>query len=334
MKGRNNSILLLGILFAAITLAAQSTPDLNFGGHTIGEPAEVFFATARTMVSKELSKDYCKSLLDDPNVKAKVQESEDDANAGRSFELKKKDFAVLDVSGCKQIGAALKGDQAKVGARLASEIGKGSALFAYGRLNALSLAVDSSTDSPCDGVIADMQRRFGFAGKKSVISRPGSELQETRWQKDKIVAVVRQAKYSNWCDSVVGILEPPYDTFLRDTPAVPAEKDAAGGQASLLGPTSVRVQVSAGVMQGLLFHRVQPVYPESAKQIRIQGTVVIKIVIGADGHIVNMNALSGPAELIPAAMDGVRQWQYRPYLQAGQAVEVQTQVQCNFVLAH
>jgi protein TonB len=318
-------------LFAAATLSAQSSSDLSFGGHALGEPADIFFATARTMESKQLAKDYCKSLLDDSRTKRKIQESDDAAKTGEPFVLKKKDFAVLDVSGCKQISVALNGEQASVGARLASEIGKGSALFAHGRLSALSLAVEAS----CDGTVSDMERRFGFRGTKDFIVRPGwPVLQETRWEKDGILAAVWQEKYSNWCNSVVGILEPPYESYLRGTPAAAPPAGSTPGQPSEASTSGTnRVHVAAGVVQGLLFHRVQPVYSESAKQAHIQGVVVLRAVIGSDGHVMDLGAISGPADLIPAAMDAVRQWEYRPYILAGEATEIETQVRINFALA-
>jgi TonB family protein len=333
MPARVSGVLtLLCALGAGTILSAQSVPDLSFGGHNLGEPADVFFATARTMQSKELTKEYCKSLLNDPNVRKTIQSANDAAAAGGPVVVEKKNFAVLDVSGCKQISAALNGEQASVGARLASEIGKGSALFAHGRLNALSLEVEAS----CDGTVSDMEKRFGFSGTKGWVARPGwPVLQETRWEKNGILAAVWQEKYLNWCNSVIGILEPPYDSYLRGTPAAAPPAGSPPGQPSEASPSVTnRVHVSAGVMQGLLFHRAQPVYPEPAKQAHIEGVVVLRVIIGRDGHVIDLGAISGPADLMPAAMDAVRQWEYKPYLLAGEATEVETQVRINFALAH
>src|ERR1700677_2480688 len=41
---------------------------------------------------------------------------------------------------------------------------------------------------------------------------------------------------------------------------------------------SKRAQVSRGVMAGLLLHRVQPIYPDSAKECKIQGVVVVSAI--------------------------------------------------------
>jgi protein TonB len=86
-------------------------------------------------------------------------------------------------------------------------------------------------------------------------------------------------------------------------------------------------------MLGLLIHRVQPIYPDSAKQDKIQGVVVVSAVIDECGHVVEVSPISGPAELIPAAITAVKQWEYRPYISSGQPAAVETQLRLNFKLA-
>src|ERR1041385_1241744 len=78
------------------------------------------------------------------------------------------------------------------------------------------------------------------------------------------------------------------------------------------------------VMEGNLVHRVDPLYPAIARQIRLQGTVVVQAFVSANGKIERPIALSGPAILAQAALDAVKQWQYRPYYLNGQPVEVET----------
>jgi len=97
--------------------------------------------------------------------------------------------------------------------------------------------------------------------------------------------------------------------------------------------TPQRVRVSAGVTEGLLIHKVQPTYPPLARSARIQGTVVLQAVIGKDGTIQNLRAVSGHPMLTPAAIDAVRQWRYKPYFLNGEPVEVDTQITVNFTLA-
>jgi periplasmic protein TonB len=97
--------------------------------------------------------------------------------------------------------------------------------------------------------------------------------------------------------------------------------------------TPKRVPVSSGVVSGLLIHKVQPSYPPLAKQARISGSVILQAVIGKDGSIQGLKAVSGHPMLIPSALDAVRQWKYKPYILNGEPVEVDTQVTVNFTLA-
>ena len=96
--------------------------------------------------------------------------------------------------------------------------------------------------------------------------------------------------------------------------------------------TPQRVRVSSGVSQGLLVKKVAPQYPEGARAARIQGVVVLKANIDKEGNISNLELISGHPMLVPAAIEAVKQWKYRPYLLAGRAVEVETQIQVNFTL--
>lgn len=84
---------------------------------------------------------------------------------------------------------------------------------------------------------------------------------------------------------------------------------------------------------GALIHKVQPKYPDAALKAGIQGTVTLYAEIGKDGTIENMEVVSGPAELIAAAMDAVRQWRYSPYLVRNEPVAVRTEIRVNFALS-
>jgi protein TonB len=94
-----------------------------------------------------------------------------------------------------------------------------------------------------------------------------------------------------------------------------------------------RVRVSAGVVEGNLTRRVQPVYPPLARTARIQGTVVLSAVISKTGTIEGLKVLQGPPMLVNAAMEAVKQWKYQPYLLNGEPVEVDTTITVNFSLA-
>jgi len=91
--------------------------------------------------------------------------------------------------------------------------------------------------------------------------------------------------------------------------------------------------VSTGVMEAKIIRRVLPVYPPLARAARIQGKVHLMGIIGKDGTVQNVRAVDGHPLLIPAAIDAVRQWVYRPTLLSGEPVDVITPIEVNFILA-
>ena len=85
-------------------------------------------------------------------------------------------------------------------------------------------------------------------------------------------------------------------------------------------------------MAALVLIKVPPEYPEAAKKAHIQGQVVLRAIIGKDGDVEKLQIISGHPQLVPAAIDAVKQWKYRPYLQEGKPVEVETEIDVNFTL--
>jgi protein TonB len=86
------------------------------------------------------------------------------------------------------------------------------------------------------------------------------------------------------------------------------------------------------VQEALLVNRVVPVYPEIARQMRIEGTVRLQAVIGRDGAVQSLEILSGQPMLAKAAVAAVREWRYRPTLLRGEPVEVETFITVIFTL--
>jgi protein TonB len=87
-----------------------------------------------------------------------------------------------------------------------------------------------------------------------------------------------------------------------------------------------QLTVPAGTMAGNLLTKAVPVYPPAAKKAKIQGTVVLSVIIGDDGNVKNIQVLSGPNELQQSSIDAVRQWTYKPYLLNGDPIEVKTTI--------
>ena len=93
-----------------------------------------------------------------------------------------------------------------------------------------------------------------------------------------------------------------------------------------------QIKVGGNVQAVNILTKVPPVYPELAKSARVSGVVHLAAIIAKDGTIQELHSLGGPALLIQAAMDAVRQWVYRPTLLNGSPVTVETTIDVNFTL--
>jgi protein TonB len=89
----------------------------------------------------------------------------------------------------------------------------------------------------------------------------------------------------------------------------------------------------ANVTPAKLIHRVDPLYPESAKSARLQGTVVLDVMISEKGKVESLKLVSGEPALAKAATKAVRKWRYQPALINGKPAAVPTQVTLKFALS-
>jgi protein TonB len=94
-----------------------------------------------------------------------------------------------------------------------------------------------------------------------------------------------------------------------------------------------RVRISQGVTEGRLIQKIEPAYPTLARSARIQGDVILTAVISKTGEIQNLVLVSGHPMLVPAAIQAVKQWRYRPFLLNGEPVEVETTITVVFTLS-
>jgi TonB family protein len=92
------------------------------------------------------------------------------------------------------------------------------------------------------------------------------------------------------------------------------------------------VRISSGVAAGLVVSKVNPQYPPEAARAGIQGMVVLLIKIGKDGRPHDIQFISGIPQLADAAIEAVKQWQYKPYTLNHEPIEVETTVQVNFTV--
>jgi TonB family protein len=108
----------------------------------------------------------------------------------------------------------------------------------------------------------------------------------------------------------------------------PPPASGQSGRDSTSGP----VQVPSKVADEYLVLRVEPEYPQSAREQHIQGAVVLQALVGKDGTVEKLSTISGDPQLASAATDAVTQWRFKPFLRNGSPEEFQTQITVSFRL--
>lgn len=88
------------------------------------------------------------------------------------------------------------------------------------------------------------------------------------------------------------------------------------------------VAVPESTERGLLADQPAIAYPASIKGQ--QGTVVLQVLVGRDGTVQDAKFLQGSLMFAKAAIDGVKQWRFKPYVMNGRPVSVQTSMTIGF----
>jgi protein TonB len=86
------------------------------------------------------------------------------------------------------------------------------------------------------------------------------------------------------------------------------------------------IQIGGNAQESKLIRRVEPVYPEMAKQARVQGKVTLRIAVDEEGNVSDVSVIEGHPLLNDAAINAVRQWKYSPTFLNGKPVSVMATV--------
>ncbi|HYL97863.1 MAG TPA: TonB family protein [Blastocatellia bacterium] len=86
------------------------------------------------------------------------------------------------------------------------------------------------------------------------------------------------------------------------------------------------IRKSGGVLQASAIRKVEPAYPLEAQKARITGQVMVEIVVGEDGKVIDAYAITGPRELAEAAAEAASQWEFAPTRLSGVPVKVIGQI--------
>ncbi|HYR55344.1 MAG TPA: TonB family protein [Myxococcaceae bacterium] len=85
--------------------------------------------------------------------------------------------------------------------------------------------------------------------------------------------------------------------------------------------------------QPTVLHEEKIPYPPGAQRERIEGTVLLSVVIDAEGNVVSTKVLTGPGHgLDEAARDAFRRFRFKPAIKSGQPVSTEMKYKYTFSL--
>src|SRR5580658_8551818 len=117
----------------------------------------------------------------------------------------------------------------------------------------------------------------------------------------------------------------------RPTSEAPTTRDVDSA-ANVTSNAAEHVQMSPDA-SALVTIPVKPNYPLLARQMKVQGSVILQALIGKDGIIQNLRVVSGPYILASAAQDAVRQWHFKPHFEGAEPVETEAKITVNFTIS-
>jgi TonB family protein len=83
---------------------------------------------------------------------------------------------------------------------------------------------------------------------------------------------------------------------------------------------------------GAVASKVMPNYPNIARQLKVQGSVELNVIIAQNGSVSKVEIVSGNPMLTTAAADAVKQWKFRPFTEDGKPIQVSAPMSVDFKL--
>ena len=98
------------------------------------------------------------------------------------------------------------------------------------------------------------------------------------------------------------------------------------------GKAPIRIPDTPGAQPPTVSKRVDPEHPLVAMQARVSGTVVLEALVDERGNVPDARVIRSIPLLDQAALDAVKQWQFKPAMLKGEAVPAIVQIELEFTL--
>lgn len=120
------------------------------------------------------------------------------------------------------------------------------------------------------------------------------------------------------------------DTPEESASAAPSIQEQTA--ANVTDNAAERVQMSPDTAE-IVSQPVKPGYPMLAREMKVQGSVILLAMISREGSIQDLRVLSGPPILAGAAREAVKQWHFKPHFEGADTVETVAKVTVNFTIS-
>jgi TonB family protein len=129
-----------------------------------------------------------------------------------------------------------------------------------------------------------------------------------------------------------GASEPPSQSKQPDAPASPQPPtNPEQPVASHASAASVPALPDSTVLE--VVKRVKATYPVEAEKEKLQGEVVLKIVVSETGDVESTEVVSGHPVLANAAISAVKKWKFQPFIRDGKPRKVSTKLPFDFAFS-
>jgi protein TonB len=119
----------------------------------------------------------------------------------------------------------------------------------------------------------------------------------------------------------------------RREPTEPVPPSVQAVRETTEAPSAGPIRVGSRTPEPRRIRSVNPIYPDIARQARVQGVVILEATIGPRGDVTAVRVLRGIPLLDQSAIDAVSQWTYEPTLLNGVPVSVIMTVTVNYKLS-
>ena len=100
----------------------------------------------------------------------------------------------------------------------------------------------------------------------------------------------------------------PIATFRSAPPLAPSESWQARIFTSPVTDKGASTPSYMGLVNTQTIYAPQPELPRLARQAHVQGSVTLNIIVNAEGKVIVVEYVKGPAMLVQSAIDTVRNW--------------------------